>query len=662
MSLIHLSTASFRLLCLALALISLSACQSEREDVEEPTTLEAPCTGEEDGTVVNLGDPSGCEYPSACAEKGSSTAINEVCESEQGVSQIETQDCTRDTDGKLIATGEPGSCQFESTCAEIGYTVAIQIFCRSGLENEENLIEYGCDRDTDGLSCNDENVCTTISNCVDGECRPTETLNCDDSNPCTDDDCDATLGCLYSTNTGSCSDGDACTGNDQCVAGTCIGTPLDCVDDNPCTAGSCIPGEGCVYVTVEGECDDGNACTSNDSCQGGVCTGGSVITCNDDNPCTTDTCKPSIGCENTNNTLDCDDGNACTQGDRCSDGTCLSGSLIDCNDDNPCTSDSCSPSTGCSYADADGACNDADVCTLDDLCVEGQCTGLSNLACDEDDNPCTAEYCDPELGCQTESLDGVVLEVLSAGDCSFDNVCDQDGTQARNVLICRNGSPEEERDIAECLRETDGVTCDDLAFCTVDDACLEGVCTGRARDCNDENSCTTDLCSQSLGCYTEVNEAICDADTLSCQELRACQSNASSTEEYEACIDAASETAINRNNAIESCALSAGCGSDDPDPVCVAEFCSNELTSCLGPDGLPNGSESCASTQLCLDNCAGENSCRADCLAETSAEGFVALIELYECGRSSLCQQLDGSFDVTCLEEQCSTLTPTCFE
>ena len=70
MSLIHLSTASFRLLCLALALISLSACQSEREDVEEPTTLEAPCTGEEDGTVVNLGDPKGCEYPSACAEKG----------------------------------------------------------------------------------------------------------------------------------------------------------------------------------------------------------------------------------------------------------------------------------------------------------------------------------------------------------------------------------------------------------------------------------------------------------------------------------------------------------------------------------------------------------------------------------------------------------------
>ena len=76
----------------------------------------------------------------------------------------------------------------------------------------------------------------------------------------------------------------------------------------------------------------------------------------------------------------------------------------------------------------------------------------------------------------------------------------------------------------------------------------------------------------------------------------------------------------------------------------------------------PNGSESCASTRLCLDNRAGENSCRADCLAETSAEGFVALIELYECGRSSLCQQLDGSFDVTCLEEQCSTLTPTCFE
>lgn len=638
------------------------ACGSESQPADDVSDPETPCQGQEDGTVITLGDPSGCEYPSECAEKGSSTAINLVCEDGEVISQIETQDCTRDTEGKLIVTGEPGSCQFESTCQEIGYTVAVQKFCRGGLESEESLIEYGCERDTDGLSCNDNDVCTTISNCADGLCRPTELLDCDDSNPCTDDTCDAELGCLYNSNTGSCSDGDACTGGDQCVAGSCIGSPLDCVDDNPCTAGSCVPGEGCVYVTVEGSCDDGNACTADDTCQGGTCVGGTVVTCNDDNPCTTDTCKPSIGCENENNTLPCEDGNACTIGDTCSAGTCSSGSPLDCNDDNPCTSESCSPSQGCEYTNIEGICDDSDICTLDDLCVDGQCTGLSTLNCSEDDNPCTAEYCDPDLGCQVEILNGVILEVLSAGECGFDNVCDEDGTQARNVLICRDGTPQEERDIAECYRQTDGVSCDDLAFCTVDDTCQSGVCTGEARDCNDSNTCTNDLCSQSLGCYTELNEVICDSDTLSCQDLVSCQESATSTEEFEACAESASEAALDRREAIDACALSAGCGDLDPDPVCVAEFCSDELVSCLGPDGLSNGDESCSQLRFCLDECGSETQCRSRCLDQVSAQGFVDLVTLNACGRENLCLQLDGSFDTNCLENACLSLVPACFD
>lgn len=652
-----------QLLILSVMLIINSACQSSPPEDTGPTdNPTAPCAGQVDGTIVELGEPSGCEYPSACAEKGVSTAINSVCEDGEVTNQIETQDCTRDTEGKLIATGEPGSCQFESTCQETGYTVAIQIFCRSGLENEESLIDYGCERDTDGLSCDDNDVCTATSNCAEGECRPTEVISCDDDNPCTDDACDPELGCLYASNNGSCSDGDACTTNDQCVAGNCIGTPVDCVDDNPCTAGSCVDGEGCVFTIVEGACDDGDACTGGDQCQGGQCVGTTVITCNDNNPCTTDTCKPSIGCENTNNTLSCDDGNACTVGDQCSGGSCQAGSAIDCNDDNPCTSDSCNPNQGCFYENTDGTCDDADICTLDDLCVNGSCTGLDTLACDEDDNPCTAEFCDPELGCQVEILDGVILEVLSAGDCAFDNTCDEDGTQSRNIRICRDGRAEEERDIAECFRETNGVSCDDLAYCTVDDMCLDGICTGEARTCDDQNSCTVDACSQTQGCYSELDEAICDADTLSCQELLACQAGANSTQEYEACSDAASEQALVRSAAIASCALNAGCGSDNPDPVCVAEFCEEALVSCLGPDALPSGSESCTSLRTCLDDCGTDLTCRSTCLSNTSEAGFAALVSLYECGRENLCQQLDGSFSDACLEQECSAQAPSCFE
>jgi hypothetical protein len=46
---------------------------------------------------------------------------------------------------------------------------------------------------------------------------------CDDGNPCTDDICDPEAGCLHAHNNLPCSDGNACTTNDACVAGTCVG-------------------------------------------------------------------------------------------------------------------------------------------------------------------------------------------------------------------------------------------------------------------------------------------------------------------------------------------------------------------------------------------------------------------------------------------------------
>ena len=151
---------ALRPLFLLLLLYWTAGCQGEQSEASDLPEDASPCAGQEDGTIVNLGDPSGCEYASACAEKGNSTVINEICVDEQVTQQVETQDCGRSTEGKLIATGEPGSCQFETTCSEVGYTISVQIFCRGGVENEENLITYGCERSTTGLSCIDESVCS----------------------------------------------------------------------------------------------------------------------------------------------------------------------------------------------------------------------------------------------------------------------------------------------------------------------------------------------------------------------------------------------------------------------------------------------------------------------------------------------------------------------
>ncbi|PYT05763.1 MAG: hypothetical protein DMF49_13135, partial [Acidobacteria bacterium] len=71
-------------------------------------------------------------------------------------------------------------------------------------------------------------------------------------------------------------------------------------------------------------CSDSNACTTNDTCQAGACVGGAPPTCDDGNVCTIDSCNPQTGCSHTNqpNGTTCDDGHSCTQGDSCQNGTC----------------------------------------------------------------------------------------------------------------------------------------------------------------------------------------------------------------------------------------------------------------------------------------------------------------------------------------------------
>jgi uncharacterized repeat protein (TIGR01451 family) len=67
---------------------------------------------------------------------------------------------------------------------------------------------------------------------------------------------------------GTCSDGQACTVGDHCVAGSCQPTaPLDCSDSDPCTLDQCDEATGCFNTFSEGEiCDDGNPCTQVDIC------------------------------------------------------------------------------------------------------------------------------------------------------------------------------------------------------------------------------------------------------------------------------------------------------------------------------------------------------------------------------------------------------------
>lgn len=98
----------------------------------------------------------------------------------------------------------------------------------------------------------------------------------------------------------TCDDNNACTTDDRCSEGLCQGTAITCFDDNPCTVDSCAPEAGCVFQPASGPCNDGSICTVGDTCMGGVCAAGTPLDCDDLSSCTSDACDPVLGCIHAN--------------------------------------------------------------------------------------------------------------------------------------------------------------------------------------------------------------------------------------------------------------------------------------------------------------------------------------------------------------------------
>jgi hypothetical protein len=285
-----------------------------------------------------------------------------------------------------LECGDSNLCGGPSTCQE-GVCVASDT---ETCDDDNPCTTDGCDPSSGCVNtynqkpCDDGTVCTVGDACKQGNCAG-EDLDCDDGNQCTDDTCDKADGCQSIVQTGVCSDGDACTDKDACIDGVCVkGKVLTCDDEEPCTNDSCDIVTGCVHDIIDGECDDDNACTTDDSCKEGACLG-AVVTCNDDNVCTSDYCDPVEGCVFQPNALTCDDGDACTLNDQCCFeglGECVPGSCVagapdplccdlddECDDAELCTNDTCA-SGYCDFVDLD--CNDGQQCTADD-CKDGNC-------------------------------------------------------------------------------------------------------------------------------------------------------------------------------------------------------------------------------------------------------------------------------------------------
>jgi RHS repeat-associated protein len=133
----------------------------------------------------------------------------------------------------------------------------------------------------DGTPCDDESACTQEDTCQSGRCVGGTATECAPSDQCHGPGtCDATTGnCTPSQLPDGtvCDDDDPCTRADSCHAGVCVGAnPVECTPADQChQAGTCNPDTGiCSDPPLpDGTvCDDGDACTGGDACQAGVCT------------------------------------------------------------------------------------------------------------------------------------------------------------------------------------------------------------------------------------------------------------------------------------------------------------------------------------------------------------------------------------------------------
>ncbi len=241
---------------------------------------------------------------------------------------------------------------------------------------------------------------------------------------------------------------------------------------------------------------DAQDCTTDSDCAGLTVTACQKAVCGTQGTCTA---------QNMASGTACDDKNGCTTADQCTAGTCH-GVLKSCNDQNPCTADTCDPASGqCAYAPIAAKCDDGDLCTQNDACTDGKCTGTPNASCDcKTDADCAktddADLCNGVHTCQsgqclTKPGSAVTCDASKAKPCEIIACDPTDGA-------CK-GSP-----AAEASQ------CDDGDKCTKADQCAGGVCKGATVVCDDNQVCTDDSCDKVKGCANTPNTAKCDDGDL----------------------------------------------------------------------------------------------------------------------------------------------------
>ena len=529
------------------------SCDSETGCVHTPVVCDDSDLCTTDSCDFGTG---GCVFQAVdCGDDDLCT--DDSCDPEQGCQSVAVAcddgvDCTTDfcapETGDCVFVTDDGACEDGDPC-----TV-------DSCDAEQGCLNVAAD-------CDDQNACTSDS--CDGETGECvyELVVCTDDNACTADDCDAEAGCTFSDIV--CDDEDLCT-DDSCDTATgCVFEARVCDDDIACTEDFCASETGdCVFSPQASACDDQDLCTS-DSCDPATGCINEALVCDDGNACTTDACDAQTG-ECAFVPVTCDDSDACTD-DSCDTATGCVYETTTCVDEDPCTNDSCDTELGCVFDAV--VCDDGVDCT-EDFCeplAEGCVSATNDEACDDQDL-CTTDICDAELGCQFEAL------VCDDGNACTDDSCDPESGGCVVALT----------------------SCDDSDACTDDFCDPDTGCYTQATNCDDDNLCTDDSCDTERGCVhtpvTCTDDDICTTDRCDF-ETGDCAFDAIDCADEDPCTD-------------DSCDPASGCVNEDrvcdDDVDCTIDFCSPETGDCaFAPDDA-----SCADTDLCTDDsCDAELGC-----------------------------------------------------
>jgi hypothetical protein len=369
--------------------------------------------------------------------------------------------------------------------------------------------------------------------------------------------------------------GDCGLQDDGCGSELDCGCCPDC-EGKDCGSDGC---EGSCWSGEEQECDDGNPCTI-DSCETGNCDHQlkeleELII----EECLCETiaeCEPLEDNDLCNGTLICD-----TEADI---PTCMVDpeTVKVCDDGNPCTANTCNPETGCEAENLTIECDDSSDCTFNDTCAEGACVG-------------TGYDCDDLLDCTADSCDGIGTcghEVL-ADWCVIDSTCigALEIQPENECQACHPGT-----DNAAYTPVLDETGCDDGSKCTDNDVCTTGVCAGSQVVCDDAEVCTEDSCTNpEIGCQYEPVAGNCD-DLSDCTDSDHCESGF--------CVGTLIDCNDNNPCTGDSCLSDGGCqyenltsGCDDSNPCTENDTCTGGL--CEGKQVICNDSNPCTD-DVCL--------------------------------------------------------------